>query len=187
MQWNTLQVSLFYSFHLRKSKFYRYLAFADLSNIFLIQSLSWSLLHFQRSPITRHRRFTYGFVNYITPFPRNVSLCLLWGEGYIFGPSHKLGVRFKKGTPLGRYNFLKYAWVGWKKSPPTLDLANLAVVLASWVWMIWCIFLVVRIQRSGWILLRVLTSEVTNGMKKLRNLCQCQGMVPGPKHVCWKC
>ena len=94
MQWNTLQVSLFYSFHLRKSKFYRYLAFADLSNIFLIQSLSWSLLHFQRSPITRHRRFTYGFVNYITPFPRNVSLCRLWGEGYIFGPSHKLGGTF---------------------------------------------------------------------------------------------
>ena len=68
-----------------------------------------------------------------------------------------------------------------------LDLANLAVVLASWVWMIWCIFLVVRIQRSRWILLRVLISEATNGMKKLRNLCQCQGMVPGPKHLCWKC
>ena len=38
-QWNTLQLSLFYSFHLRKSKVYRSLAFADLSNIFLIQSL----------------------------------------------------------------------------------------------------------------------------------------------------
>ena len=33
----------------------RYLAFADLSNIFLIQSL----LYFQRSPVTRHRRVTY--------------------------------------------------------------------------------------------------------------------------------
>ena len=55
-QWNTLQVSLFYSFHLRKSKVQRYLAFADLSNIFLIQSL----LYFQLSPVTRHRCVTYG-------------------------------------------------------------------------------------------------------------------------------
>ena len=56
-QWNTLQVSLFYSFHLGKSKVLkRYLAFADLSKIFLIQSL----LYFQRSPVTRHRRVTYG-------------------------------------------------------------------------------------------------------------------------------
>ena len=54
-QWNTLQVSLFYSIHLRKSKVLRYLACADLSNIFLIQSL----LYFQRSPVTRHRRVTY--------------------------------------------------------------------------------------------------------------------------------
>ena len=38
-QWNTLQVSLFYPFHLRKSYVQRYLAFADLSNMFLIQSL----------------------------------------------------------------------------------------------------------------------------------------------------
>ena len=30
--------------------------FIDLSNIFLIQSL----LYFQRSPVTRHRRVTYG-------------------------------------------------------------------------------------------------------------------------------
>ena len=56
MQWNTSQVSLFYSFHLRKSKVKRYLAFADLRNIFLIQRL----LYFQRSPVTRHRRVTYG-------------------------------------------------------------------------------------------------------------------------------
>ena len=33
----------------------RYLAFADLSNIFLIQSL----LYFQRSPVMRHRRVTF--------------------------------------------------------------------------------------------------------------------------------
>ena len=56
MPWNILQVTLFYSFHLRKSKVQRYLAFADLGNIFLIQSL----LYFQRSPVTRHRRVTYG-------------------------------------------------------------------------------------------------------------------------------
>ena len=55
MQWNTLQVSLFYSIRLRKSKVLPYLAYADLSNIFLIQSL----LNFQRSPVTRHRRVTY--------------------------------------------------------------------------------------------------------------------------------
>ena len=55
-QWNTLQVSLFYSIHLRKSKVLRYLACADLSNIFLIQSL----LYFQWSPATRHRHVSYG-------------------------------------------------------------------------------------------------------------------------------
>ena len=55
MQWNTLQVSLFYSFHLRKSKVERYLVFADLCT-FLLQSL----LYFQRSPVTRLRRVTYG-------------------------------------------------------------------------------------------------------------------------------
>ena len=62
-QWNTLQVSLFYSFHLRKSKVWSYLAFADLSNIFLIQSL----LYFQRSPVTRHRCVASWYVNHITP------------------------------------------------------------------------------------------------------------------------
>ena len=41
-QWNILQVSLFYSFHLRKSKVQRYLAFADLRNIFLIQSILYN-------------------------------------------------------------------------------------------------------------------------------------------------
>ena len=55
-QWNTLQLSRFYSFHLRKSKVQRYLAFADFSNIFFIQSL----LCFQQTPVTRHRRVTYG-------------------------------------------------------------------------------------------------------------------------------
>ena len=39
----------------QRSKVLRYLACADLSNIFLIQSL----LYFQRSPVTRHRRVTY--------------------------------------------------------------------------------------------------------------------------------
>ena len=72
-QWNTLQVSLFYSFHLRKSKVYRYLAFADLSNIFLIQSLLlFSTVACNATP-ARH----LWYVNYITPFLRNVSLgCL---------------------------------------------------------------------------------------------------------------
>ena len=46
----------FYSFHLRKSKVQCYLPFADLSDIFLIQSF----LYFQRSPVTQHRRITYG-------------------------------------------------------------------------------------------------------------------------------
>ena len=55
-QRNILLVSLFYSFHSRKSKVQRYSAFADLSNIFLILSL----LYFQRSPVTRHRRVTYS-------------------------------------------------------------------------------------------------------------------------------
>ena len=46
----------------------------DLSNIFLIQSL----LYFQRLPVTRHQCVTSWYVNYITPFPRNVSLGRLW-------------------------------------------------------------------------------------------------------------
>ena len=69
-QWNTLQVSLFYSFHLRKSKVYRYLAFADLSNIFLIQSLLLSSTVACNATPARH----LWYVNYITPFLRNVSL-----------------------------------------------------------------------------------------------------------------
>ena len=68
-QWNSLQVSLFYSFHLRKSKVKRYLAFSDLSNMFLIQSL----LYFQGSPVTRHN-VSFDFLslalNLCRPFSR---------------------------------------------------------------------------------------------------------------------
>ena len=98
MPWNILQVTLFYSFHLRKSKVQRYLAFADLGNIFLIQSLLYfqrSLACTQTSPISfvgNRRRLHAGktvacnatparhlwYVDYITPFPRNVSLGRLW-------------------------------------------------------------------------------------------------------------
>ena len=98
MPWNILQVTLFYSFHLRKSKVQRYLAFADLGNIFLIQSLLYfqrSLACVQTSPISfvgNRRRLHAGktvacnatparhlwYVDYITPFPRNVSLGRLW-------------------------------------------------------------------------------------------------------------
>ena len=73
MQWNRLQVRLFYSFHLRKSKVQSYFAFADLSNIFLIQSLMFSTVACNATPV-RH----LCYVNYITPFPRNVSLGRLW-------------------------------------------------------------------------------------------------------------
>ena len=41
MQWNTLQVSLFYSFHLRKSKVKRLIAFADFGNIYFSYKVSY--------------------------------------------------------------------------------------------------------------------------------------------------
>ena len=98
-QWNTLQlqVSLFYSIHLRKSKVQRYLTRINLSNIFLIQSLLYSTVAFNATPA---RRLCY--VNYITPFPRDVSLGGLCSHTFSLTASAKMPL-FVSPCPLEYY------------------------------------------------------------------------------------
>ena len=86
---------LFNSF--KKSKVQRYLTRINLSNIFLIQSLLYSTVACNATPACR-----LCYVNYITPFPRDVSLGGLCSHTFSLTASAKMPL-FVSPCPLECY------------------------------------------------------------------------------------